>query len=68
MALTVTILFGLAMFFESKRLGTQIEAGLGFDMAVDSRLNLYGDVNWQQRLSKIGATGISLNGSFRVSF
>jgi len=54
--------------FDYGNAGTHIEAGLGGQLTVGQNINLYGEVNWQQRVSKGGTNGISFDVGTNIKF
>jgi len=54
--------------FNLGQAGSHIEVGLGGKLALGQKLNLHTEVSWQDRLSRGGVSGISLNGGFSLKF
>jgi|GEM_PF-659973 len=54
--------------FSLGRGGTHVEAGIGGQVSIGKQVNLYGEANWQQRVSKGGTSGLSLNAGFNFRF
>ncbi|WP_375636444.1 autotransporter outer membrane beta-barrel domain-containing protein [Bartonella sp. MR90HLJMH] len=48
--------------------GSSLEAGLGFNARLSSKLSLYGDINYQHRLTKAGFSGASFSAGLRHLF
>ncbi|EJF83311.1 autotransporter outer membrane beta-barrel domain-containing protein [Candidatus Bartonella washoeensis] len=48
--------------------GSSLEAGLGFNAQLSSKFSFYGDVTYQQRLSKAGFSGADFSGGLRYRF
>ncbi|WP_375661603.1 autotransporter outer membrane beta-barrel domain-containing protein [Bartonella sp. CR127HXZ] len=48
--------------------GSSLEAGLGFNARLSSKLSLYGDINYQHRLTKAGFSGTSFSAGLRHLF
>ncbi|WP_409360957.1 autotransporter outer membrane beta-barrel domain-containing protein [Bartonella heixiaziensis] len=48
--------------------GSSLETGLGFNARISSKLSLYGDINYQHRLTKAGFSGASFSAGLRHLF
>ncbi|WP_375673587.1 autotransporter outer membrane beta-barrel domain-containing protein [Bartonella sp. TS82HLJMH] len=48
--------------------GSSLEAGLGFNARLSSKLSLYGDINYQHKLTKAGFSGASFSAGLRHLF
>ncbi|WP_273719118.1 MULTISPECIES: autotransporter outer membrane beta-barrel domain-containing protein [Bartonella] len=54
--------------FQLGSFGSSLEAGLGFNARLSSKLSLHGDVTYQHRLKKIGFSGASFSAGLRYLF
>ncbi|WP_208441813.1 autotransporter outer membrane beta-barrel domain-containing protein [Bartonella raoultii] len=54
--------------FQLGSFGSSLEAGLGFNARLSSKLSLYGDVTYQHRLKKVGFSGASFSAGLRHRF
>ncbi|WP_142417043.1 autotransporter outer membrane beta-barrel domain-containing protein [Bartonella massiliensis] len=54
--------------FQLGSFGSSVEAGLGFNARLSSKLSLQGDVTYQHRLKKVGFSGVSFSAGLRCLF
>ncbi|WP_375617055.1 autotransporter outer membrane beta-barrel domain-containing protein, partial [Bartonella sp. AP58NXGY] len=54
--------------FQLGSFGSSLEAGLGFDARLSSKLSLPGDVTYQHRLKKVGFSGTHFSAGLRYLF
>ncbi|WP_409360958.1 autotransporter outer membrane beta-barrel domain-containing protein [Bartonella heixiaziensis] len=54
--------------FQLGDFGSSLEAGLGFNAKLSSKFVLYGDINYQHRLTKAGFSGMSFSGRLQYHF
>ncbi|QEE09647.1 autotransporter outer membrane beta-barrel domain-containing protein [Bartonella kosoyi] len=54
--------------FQLGSFGSSLEAGLGFDARLSSKLSLHGDVTYQHRLKKVGFSGTHFSAGLRYLF
>ncbi|CAK02068.1 autotransporter outer membrane beta-barrel domain-containing protein [Bartonella tribocorum] len=54
--------------FQLGSFGSSLEAGLGFDARLSSKLSLHGDVTYQHRLKKVGFSGAHFSAGLRHLF
>ncbi|WP_375661229.1 autotransporter outer membrane beta-barrel domain-containing protein [Bartonella sp. CM86QHHN] len=48
--------------------GSSLEAGVGFNAHLSSKLSLHGDVTYQHKFKKIGFSGTSFSAGLRYLF
>ncbi|GAA4666015.1 autotransporter outer membrane beta-barrel domain-containing protein [Bartonella pachyuromydis] len=54
--------------FQLGSFGSSLEAGLGINSQLSPKVTLYGDLNYQHKLTKAGFTGIHFSGGLRYRF
>ncbi|WP_273760593.1 autotransporter outer membrane beta-barrel domain-containing protein [Bartonella sp. ML70XJBT.G] len=54
--------------FQLGSFGSSLEAGLGINSQLSPKVTLYGDLNYQHKLTKAGFTGIYFSGGLRYRF
>ncbi|WP_208441920.1 autotransporter outer membrane beta-barrel domain-containing protein [Bartonella raoultii] len=54
--------------FQLGSFGSSLEAGLGINSQLSPKVALYGDLNYQYKLTKAGFTGIHFSGGLRYRF
>ncbi|WP_192813136.1 autotransporter outer membrane beta-barrel domain-containing protein [Bartonella rattaustraliani] len=54
--------------FQLSSFGSSLEAGLGINSQVSSKMTLHGDLNYQHKLTKAGFSGIHFSGGWRYHF
>ncbi|WP_139412284.1 autotransporter outer membrane beta-barrel domain-containing protein [Bartonella mastomydis] len=54
--------------FQLGSFGSHLEAGLGFNARLSSKLSLHGDVSYQHRLKKVGFSGASFSARLHYHF